>query len=348
MDQSGRVRADLERDSLAGHRVCRMTNVSTHSGRPGFAGRVAPGAAPRRHRRTVRAGAALLEVVVALSLLLISMAAIGVAFNNGSYFIEKAELLARADIMTERLIGQIETGIVSLDAPQTIGDFGEEGVPGMTFRVTVNPDQNVQDLLRVDIEVFMGHPEEDDDAELVTRTHLLRAMPRGIDFARDFGFDEEQLAQVTDAIPGGEAVLDVTNFDPKDLASLDLDMLVQMLPTLMQALGGNMAGGDLSGLLQAAASGDMSVIKQLQEGLQGAQQGGPPPQGGAPGGPPPGGPRGRGEADPDGRPERGPRPEFGGDGEGRPPRGAGGPGQGDPDGRGGEGRRGGGRRGGGQ
>lgn len=306
----------------------------------------------RRSPRKVLRAAALLEVVIALSLLLISMAAVGVTFNNGTYYVEKAELLARADIMTERLIGQIETGIVDLASPQTVGDFGEEGVPGMNFRVTVTNDTNVPDLLYVDIEVFMGHPEEDDNAQLITVTHLLRAMPKGIDFARDFGFEEEQLAQVTDAIPGGEAVLDVTNFDPRSLASLDLDTLVQMLPTLMQALGGNMAGGDLSGLLEAAARGDMSGIKQLQDAMQGAQAGngpqGQPPQGG----PPPGGPDGQGprprfgEGDPDGRPDRGPPPNFNEGRDERPPRGDRGPDEADPDGRGG-GRRGGGRRGGG-
>lgn len=304
--------------------------------------------------RVARRGAALFEVVVALSILLVSMAVIGIIFSNGNYYIEQAEQLARADIMTERLIGQIETGITAVNPGETIGDFGEEGMPGMTFRVLVNPDQNVPDLLRVDIDVFMGNPADDENARLVSSTHLLRAAPKGIDFARDFGFEEEQLAKMTEAIPGGEAVLDVTNFDPRSLASLDLDMLVQMLPTLMQSLGGNLAGGDLSALLQAAQRGDTSMLQQLTQGMQNAQQGGPgqggPPPEGQPGeGPRP--PRGRGEADPDGRPDRGPQGGFEGnrgDGEGRPPRRGGGPDQDDPDGRGGEGRRGGGRRGGGR
>lgn len=277
-----------------------------------------------------RRAAALLEVVIALSVLLVCMAAIGVIFRNGMHYIERAEELARADIMTERLIGQIETGITAVDVGETIGDFGDEGAPGMVFRVLVNPDANVTDLLRVDIDVFVGNPAEDDNARLVTSTHLLRAAPKGIDFARDFGFEEEQLAKVTEAIPGGEAVLDVNNFDPKSLASLDLDMLVQMLPTLMQAMGGNLAGGDLSTLLQAAARGDTSMLQQLSQGMQNAQGGPPegaPPGAGGPGnGPRP--PRGRGEGDPDGRPDRGPA-------------------QDDPDGRSGEGRRLGGRRGGG-
>jgi len=301
---------------------------------------------------SVHRAAALLEVVIALSVLLVCMSVVGVIFSNGTYYIERAEELARADIMTERLIGQIETGITTLDAQETIGDFADEGVPGMTFRVLVNPDPNVTDLLRVDIDVFMGNPAEDENARLVTTTHLLRAAPKGIDFARDFGFEEEQLAKVTEAIPGGEAVLDVTNFDPKSLASLDLDMLVQMLPTLMQAMGGNLAGGDLSALLQAAAAGDTSMLQQLTQGMQNAQGG--PPEGGPAGEGGPGEgqrpPRGRGGADPDGRGEGGPPSEFRGersDDEGRPPR-RGGPVQDDPNGRLGEGRRGGGRRGGGR
>ena len=113
------------------------------------------------------------------------MSVIGITFSNGAHYIEQAELLARADIMTERLVGQIETGITGVSAGETIGDFGEEGVPGMTFRVLVNPDPDVADLLRVDIDVFMGNPAEDENARLVSSTHLLRAAPKGIDFARD-------------------------------------------------------------------------------------------------------------------------------------------------------------------
>lgn len=283
-------------------------------------------------KRRVRRGAALLEVVVSLSILLICMAVVGAVFSNGQYYVERAEQLARADIMTQRLIEEVETGIIAIGGGETFGNFGDEGAPNMYFRVAVSPDQNVPDLLRVDIDVYDGDPENDEEnASLITTTHLLRAMPKGIDFARDFGFDEEQLAQITDAIPGGEAIFDPKNFDPRSLASLDLDTLVQMLPMLMQAFGGNLGAGDLSALMQAAANGDTAMLRQLTQGLQQAQQGGEAGQG----------PRefkpGDGPDEGGGPPPGGPPP--GGRGPGRGP-GRGGPDGANPDGRGG-GRRGG-------
>ncbi len=219
-----------------------------------------------------RCGAALLEVVVALSILLVAMSVVGLVFRNGQHYAELTDQMTRAMMLTERLLAEIDTGILELEEREQVGWFGEEGPPNMSWRVSFTPHEDFDDLLDIDIEIHLGDPEgEDDEHQLILFTRVQRPEPRGIDFEKDFGLDQDQIDQFTDLIPGGEAVLDPTDFDPRVLASLELDELVELLPTLIQAFGTNLGGGQLDGILQAAQSGDLGAIQDLgQQAIQGA------------------------------------------------------------------------------
>ncbi len=226
---------------------------------------LASGERPRRR------GAALLEVVVALSILLVAMSVVGLVFQNGQHYAELTDQMTRAMMLTERLLAEIDTGILELEEREQVGWFGEEGPPNMSWRVSFTPHEDFDDLLDIDIEIHLGDPEgEDDEHQLILFTRVQRPEPRGIDFEKDFGLDQDQIDQITELIPGGEAVLDPTDFDPRMLASLELDELVELLPTLIQAFGTSLGGGQLDGILQAAQSGDLGSLQDLgKQSIQG-------------------------------------------------------------------------------
>ncbi|MFQ5429017.1 MAG: hypothetical protein ACE5E1_01800 [Phycisphaerae bacterium] len=222
---------------------------------------------------SVRPGVLLLEVVVALGLLVLAMGIIGLIFNNGRHNVELAERMSRAMVMTDRLIAEFDTKLLDNEEREQTGVFGEESVPGMSWKVEVNPSERVQGLLDIDISIYMGDPDgSEDERQLVLETRVQRAEPQGIDFERDFGLDEEQIDQITAAIPGGGMVFDPNNFDPRDLMRLPLDDLVDLLPAILQAFGAGLGQGQLDQIMQAVQSGNAGG--QLGGGLPGAGAGG--------------------------------------------------------------------------
>jgi len=329
------------------------------------------------HAATARRAAALLEVVVALSILLLAMGVVGLTFHNGDYNVQLADRMTRAAMFTERLLAELEAGILDITEKEQTGWFAEEGPGGestdprdrMSWRVETSPHLTLQGVLKVDVYIYMGDPDAaEGDRKTIIETHVLRAVPMGLDFQRDFGMEEEQVTQLTDAVPGGAAILDPTNFDPRQLAQLDLDTLGQILPEILKAFGLNLNPAQMAQIMDMARSGNTQVMEDLAKRLQEQADkqgvdlneipmpGGAGDGGGRPGRPP----RGDGEAG-DGGGRGSGRGEGGGADGGRRPRrdGGGGFGQngnqegggfnqgGQNDEQGGR-RRGGGRRGGGQ
>src|SRR5204862_100983 len=128
-----------------------------------------------------------------------------------------------------------------------------------------------------------------DDETPILLTHFLRAEKKNLNLQEDLGLSEDQIGQLTEAIPGGAAMLDPTHFDPTSLARLDMDTLQAILPTLMQSLGGAGGAGGLAGLAGAAGGAAGLNPNQLaggqggqgQRGGQGGnRQGGAPPAAG--------------------------------------------------------------------
>jgi hypothetical protein len=279
-------------------------------------------ASSRRGRRgpRVRRGAALLEVVIALSILLVTMSVVGLTFRNVQRNIEWSERLSRAVIMSERLLVEMDTGFLDMkDEREMSGWFGVESIPGMSWRVEINPHDRIDRLVEVDVHIYMGDPDGSEDERLrLLTTRVWRPEPRGLDLEKDFGLDEDQIDQLTEAIPGGVAIFDPTDFDPRMFAQLDMEMLSELLPTLIQAFGGSFMGGDLGGLLQALESGDMGALEDLtrKAGLPGGASGLLP--GGGRGGQGPDSQRGNLEFNvDDGQEERGRGSGRGGGGRGR-------------------------------
>lgn len=228
-------------------------------------GRSSRRAARCRGRQVRRRGAALLEVVLSLGLLLVAMAAIGIVFRNGQYFVENAEMRTRAMLMTEKLITDLDTGMIVMEEREQSGyfiiDSVNESIPGMSWMIEADPSRRIDGLFEIDISIFMGDPEDEEKRKNILRTRIVRAEPRGLDFERDFGLDEEQIEQLTDLVPGGSQILDPTNFDPRVLAQLPADQLVEMLPTLLAAFGGQFAGGQIDQLLNLVNSGNLNQLQ---------------------------------------------------------------------------------------
>ncbi|RIK66785.1 MAG: hypothetical protein DCC65_08640 [Planctomycetota bacterium] len=233
--------------------------------------------------RAARPAAALLEVVIAISILLVAMAVVGATFQNGARNVELAERMNQAGALTDRLLAELDLGLLTMTEgeangpPQEFsGYFGEDAPPGLAWKAEVSRDPSLPGMLKVGVHIIAGDPEATDGRQQrILSTYVWRAEPRNINLETDFGFSQEQLDMLTDAIPGGAAVLDPTNFNPRDIASLPLDQLQQLLPLIMQALGGGMIGGQLDSLLQAAQSGDLSGLQDLARQL--GQQGGAVP-----------------------------------------------------------------------
>lgn len=273
------------------------------------------------------------------------MAVVGATFHQGMHSVRLAERMSQADTLTDRLLAEIDLGLAPIlqpvEAPATGGDapggspgaaaanqsqeltgyFGEDAPPGLSWKVETSTDVELPDMVKVAVHIYEGDPDggENEQVRLMS-TFVLRAQPRNINLETDFGFSEEQLTLLTDAIPGGAAILDPTNFDPRSIAQLDLETLRTILPALIAAMGGGaLGGGDLDALIQAAQRGDVSTLQKLGQQL-GAQGGGQPPPGGAPSpGAAPQTPSG-GSAAPSGRPGA----DRGGQGTGQSPqRGAG-------------------------
>jgi len=77
-----------------------------------------------------------------------------------------------------------------------------------------------------------------EQAEVVHTLHVLRAAPQPLDLGLEFGLKEEEIEKVADQLsPLGIPGLDVDSFDPKVLASLDFDQLIQVLPVIADVLG---------------------------------------------------------------------------------------------------------------
>ncbi len=236
---------------------------------------------PRRRRAVV-----LLEVVISLGILVLAMGVIGMAFNNGNYRIHRAEEQIQALLMTERLIAEMDTKILDLEEllgedgtgeGELSGTFGAESIAGLSWRMKAESSQEIEGLLKIDFFIYMGDPEDDEDRQFVMHTRVFRPEPRGIDFERDFGLDEDQIQTLLDAIPGGATMVDPTNFDPRSLAQMPLDDLIELLPTLMQAFGGNLGGLQMDQIIEAVQSGDTQALQDIagQSGIGvGPQSGG--------------------------------------------------------------------------
>ena len=221
-----------------------------------------------------RPAAALLEVVISVSILLLAMSVIGVAFRNGLDSVELADRISRGDQLTDNLLNAIDCGMVSISEAEQTGTFGEIAEEGMFWKTEAVPDPQVAGLIHGAIYIYRGDPDgPEQNRRLIATTYVERIVPKGIDFQRDFGFTQEQVESITSAVPGGEALFNPADFDPRSLAKLDMNMLIELLPTLIEAFGGAFLEGQMDKLLEAAQRGDIAGLQKIAEQAAQAQQG---------------------------------------------------------------------------
>lgn|GEM_PF-659352 len=310
----------------------------------------------RAHGRGAGSGGArgvvLLEVIVALAILVLGMAAVGLQVSVSMNVARNAEVATRAVMLAESKLAELDAGVSELTPNSELeGDFGRQ-YPGWAWRAYVEPTET-PDLNMVTLEVLYKPGVVDyeempnfNDMTVVHTSYTLRVTPAVVDLARDFGFTQEALQEAAEQVP--VPGFDPQNIDPRILASLDAETLAEVLPVLMQILGSN--GALLSSLPQTTRDQLRQEMSRSQgRGGRGPDAGeGMPalPEGmeGLPGdfsdvrGRPPGGPPGRfgeggpperegrdGERQPGGvdRPRRGGRGTGGGratDGGVEPPR----------------------------
>ena len=89
--------------------------------------------------RDARRAAALLEVVISLSILLVAMSAIGVAFSTGLFHVEHAERMNQATMMTDRLLTAVDLGMIAPSDREQTGVFSGETIAGMSWEMQAQP-----------------------------------------------------------------------------------------------------------------------------------------------------------------------------------------------------------------
>jgi hypothetical protein len=211
--------------------------------------------------------------VVSVTILLGAIAVVGAAFHNGIYYIERAEQIERARVMSEQLIVELETGWLDMKEREQTGTFGDEAMPGMSWRVSINPHPRIQRLLTVDVTIYMGEPDASPEKlDQILNTRVLHVEPRGLDLKEDMGLDDDQVTQLMDSLPAGAGgFVDPSNFDLKMLSGMPLDQLAELLPTLIQAFGVNISNGQMSQVIAALQSGDIAALQGAAQQATGGQ-----------------------------------------------------------------------------
>jgi hypothetical protein len=215
----------------------------------GFGGAICGCAWPRR-----RASYLLLEVVLALALLVLGLATIGMQVQTSFDTAHASRRMLRAMNLAESKLAELDAQLVP-DVEEAVEDELEDEFgklfPDYGWRLRIDPTQT-PDLWLVRLEIlYQGRQDVDDEefdfeeAEVAYTVRTLRATPATVDPARDFGADEETMERLTEAFGGTD--LDPTNLDPRLLAGLPLEDLVDLVAALQEA--GLLQGIDLASVL---------------------------------------------------------------------------------------------------
>lgn len=199
-----------------------------------------------RSRRRVRAGYVLLETVIATGLLIVGLSVIGAQVQKSDSAVKRMGRRVRAIMLAEMQLGELDLGLVQLDSVDEIqeGDFGPR-FPDWGWRL-MTEDTDIDEMYLLTLDVLYLPREQDyreddfehDAAERVFSAYAMRTVPRPLDFAEDFGLDEDRVVELSEklaglSIPG----LDPSAFNPTVLASLDFEEFVAALPVLLDAFG---------------------------------------------------------------------------------------------------------------
>ncbi len=188
----------------------------------------------------------LLETVVATGLLIVGLAVIGAQIQSADTSVRTMDRKVRAVMLAEQQLAELDLGLVELESLDEVeeGDFGSRH-PDWGWILTTEPTA-VEGMFRLRLDIYYLVREDDyqeddfdyDGAESVFTVYAFRAAPRPIDFAADFGLNDEQLEELSEKLTAsGVAGLDASEFDPAFLARLPFEDFISVLPTLLDAFG---------------------------------------------------------------------------------------------------------------
>ncbi len=201
-----------------------------------------------------RAGYLLLEVVLALGLLILGMAIIGMQIQDAFEAAHDSHRMLRAINLAESKISELDAGLI-IDLDEAVDDDLEHEFgrlfPNYGWRIRLEPLQDTPELWALRLDILFQYREDVeeefdfDEAEIVFTTRTLRTNPPTIDPQRDFGADEDALENLTEALAGTD--IDPNNIDLRLIGGMPLDQLLGMLTALQEA--GVLQGVDLSSVI---------------------------------------------------------------------------------------------------
>ena len=249
---------------MRGRAVC--ADLSTHGGSRKLK-RAARGGS-RKLKHAVRgAGYILLETVLATGLLVTGMAILGAQIQDAHTASVMMERELRAMMLAEMHLALMDAGQLTLESLDLIEEqeFGPQ-YPEWAWRMTTD-ETGIDELFAIKLEILHQYRSDVsdvfdfDEAEVVEAFHLIRAMPKGLDFETDLGLREDELEELDATLSSlGIDGLDLGNLDiGRVLRETELDELAKMLPVLMDAF----PGMDISQLMS-------ELPPEVQEALEAA------------------------------------------------------------------------------
>lgn len=141
-----------------------------------------------------RQGAVLLEVIIALAILILGMAAVGMQVNVGLKVATDTQVATRAVQLADSKWSEMDAGVLDWNPSEEMeGDFGIQ-YPGWAWRMYVDPT-DTPDLNMVTLEIlykpgvrFREELPTYEDMIVVHTSYSLRATPARVNLA-DFGVD---------------------------------------------------------------------------------------------------------------------------------------------------------------
>ncbi len=198
-----------------------------------------------RDRSLTRRGVLLLEVILALAILLMGMAVIGVQMNTSLETGYRDAQTNQALMLAEAKLAQLDSGVVKIGIEGLDGSFPV--FPGYFYRFEIEPERDIDGMYRVKLEVLYDgsrigvKPEDLVDAkpaegnEVLMTLYTFRPTPPVVDLQRDFGLNDDQMADLGEKLP--VELLDPTNISPSLFADLDPETLMSVLTAIGEAYG---------------------------------------------------------------------------------------------------------------
>ncbi len=199
-------------------------------------------------------------------MLIVGLAVIGAQVQDADHTVHTMERRIRAIHLAEQLLAELEMGLIELESVDEIEeeDFGPRH-PDFGWLLTTERT-SVEDVYLLKLEI-LHHLREDeyredefehDIAESILTVYAMRSAPKPVNFAEDFGLNEEEVTELSEQLDTlGIEGLTIDTFDPQVLQNVDFEELVAALPVVMDALGMNAA--------QLTAMIPPNLISQLRD-----------------------------------------------------------------------------------